>query len=104
MTATDAAPNVHCRIIGGDKLPSQTGGSKAICAAIERAVASRAANVRYEAEVNVVSASKLTAALVVNGRALPAQNFAVMDRNLNATSIQHFADAVAAAIAEAAKK
>jgi hypothetical protein len=41
--------------------------------------------------------------LVVNGRTLPEQKFAVMDRELNSTSIERFADSLADQVAEAAR-
>ncbi|MEA3058271.1 MAG: hypothetical protein QOF34_1086, partial [Sphingomonadales bacterium] len=57
-----------CRVSGADKLPAQAGGADAICAAIERAVAAGAPNVRYSADVRVLSKSSLAATLVVSGR------------------------------------
>jgi hypothetical protein len=44
----------------------------------------------------------LTASLVVNGRRLPEQKFAVMDRELGESSINRFADAIAAEVAKSA--
>jgi hypothetical protein len=92
-----------CRVLGGEKLPQETGGASAICAAIERAVASRAPTVRYSAEVRVLSKSALSAMLVANGRKLPEQQFAVSDRNLNPGAIERFAQAMAEEIAKAGK-
>lgn len=42
--------------------------------------------------------------LVVNGRTLPDQNFAVMDRELNQDSIRRFAGALATEVAKIAKE
>ena len=92
----------HCRVIGGDKLPASSGGAEAICAAIERAVSAEAPGVRFTAEVRVVTPSMLSANLVVNGRTLPDQKFAVMDRKLGEASIRRFATALAAEVAKAA--
>lgn len=98
-----SAPITHCRVLGGEKLPAATGGAKAVCAAVEKAVAARAPNIRYSAEVKVQSPSRLAATLVVNGRALPEQKFGVMDRELGEGSIKRFANSIAAEVAKAAK-
>jgi hypothetical protein len=58
---------------------------------------------RYSAKVTVISRSRLAATLIVNGRALPEQKFAIMDRELNAGAIERFAHSLAAEIAKAAK-
>jgi hypothetical protein len=59
--------------------------------------------VRFTADVKVVSSSMLAANLVVNGRALPEQKFAVMDRELGQSSINRFASSLAAEVAKAAR-
>jgi hypothetical protein len=41
---------------------------------------------------------------MVNGRKLPEQNFAVMDRDLNPGSIRRFAESLAREVAKAAKE
>jgi hypothetical protein len=91
-----------CRVIGGEKLPKDAGAT-AICAAIERAMASRAPTVRYRAEVRVLSNAALSATLVANGKTLPEQQFAVSDRNLNPGSIERFAKALADEVVKAGK-
>lgn len=101
---TGAVPKNPCRVVGAEKLPPETGGVAGICSAVEHAVGARVPNVVYSAEVNVVSASRLTASLIVNGKALPEQRFAVMDHRLNASAIQHFAEGLATEIAKAAGK
>ncbi len=103
MTPSGQSRLGHCQIIGGDKLPAATGGSAAICAEVERAIAARAPKVRYSAEVRVLSTSRLAATLVVNGRALPEQKFAVMDRELSQATIKRFAEALAIEIEKAAE-
>jgi hypothetical protein len=67
-------------------------------------VKAQAPTVRYQAEVKVISGSRLSAALVVNGKALPEQRFAVMDGRLSSGAVERFAQAVASAVAEAAKR
>ena len=94
MSADHGQP--HCRVIAGEKLlPASSGGSQAICAAIEAAVNEKAPNAHYTAEVKVLRKSMLATTIVVNGRTLPEQNFAVMDRDLNPTSIKRFAESIA---------
>jgi hypothetical protein len=93
-----------CRVSGGDKLPAQAGGADAICAAIERAVAAGAPNVRYSADVRVLSRSALAAELTVNGRKLPELRFSVSDRELNPVAFGHFAESVATALAQAGRR
>jgi len=103
MIAPEHNAHSNCRVIGGEKLPPATGGADAVCAKIEKAIAERAPNVRYSAEVRVLSKSALAANLVADGRKIPQQNFAVSDRDLSASSVERFARALAEEIAKAAK-
>src|SRR6184192_2609877 len=73
----------RCSVVSGEKLPAGLGGGPGICEAVERAIATAAPGARYSAEVRVLSSTRLAAILVVNGRALPEQKFAVMDSELN---------------------
>jgi hypothetical protein len=97
------APLVHCRIITGENFLTGDVNGKMVCAEIERAIAAVAPRARYSAEVRAMPRSRLSATLVVNGRTLPEQNFAVMDHDLDLGSIRRFAAAVAAAVAKAAQ-
>jgi hypothetical protein len=90
-----------CRVTGAEKLPAGAGGAGAICAAVERAVAAQAPNVRYSVEVRVLSRTALAANLETAGRKLPELKFSVSDRELNPRAIGHFADSVAEALAGA---
>ncbi len=101
MSAPKTAGN--CRVLHGEKLPADAGSADAVCSAVHRAITARAPHVRYSAEVRVLSKSALSATLVANGRPLPEQQFAVMDRNLNVRSIERFAAAMADEVAKAAK-
>ena len=98
-----ATPTGHCRLTGGEKLPAQSGGAAAICAAIEKAVAVAAPNAKYKIDVTVVRPWMLSATPVVNGRTLPAQKFAVNDAPLDAGAIGRFARSLAATVAKAAR-
>jgi len=94
----------RCSVVLGEKLPAGFGGGPGICEAVERAIATVAPGVRYTAEVRVLSSTRLAALLVVNGRALPEQKFAIVDSELNAGSIHRFAQSIATQVAEAAKR
>lgn len=104
LTAGGHNSQHHCEIANPAKLPAAVGGASFICSEIERAVAAAAPTVRYSASVSVISSSRLSTVLVVNGRTLPDQNFAVMDRELNPESIRHFAEALANEVAKAARE
>jgi hypothetical protein len=93
-----------CRLTGAENLPAKAGGSGAICAAVERAVAARAPNLRYSVEVRVLSRTALAANLETGGRSLPELRFSVSDRELNPLAIGHFADSVADALAAARER
>ena len=96
-------PAGTCRVVHAEKLPAEAGNADALCSAIQQAISARAPHVRFSAEVRVLSKSALSATLVANGRALPEQQFAVSDRNLNSRSIERFAAAMAEEVAKAAK-
>lgn len=94
----------RCEVINASALPQASGGSQALCHEIERAIAAAAPTARYSASVKVVSSSRLSTVLIVNGRTLPDQKFAVMDRDLSPDSIRRFAEALAVEVAKAAKE
>lgn len=98
-----ARANGRCQVIAAEKLPADAGGAKAICDAIERAVAETSPNTRFSVDVKVVSRFMLATKIVVNGQALPEQKFAVSDKNLNSASIKRFANSIAAKISNAAR-
>lgn len=100
------APGAHngCHVADAAKLPAAAGGAQAVCREIERAIAAASPTTRYSADIAVRSSSRLSAVLVVNGRTLPEQNFAVSDRELNPESIRRFAEALASEVAKAAKE
>ena len=103
MSASRHASQRHCDVANSAKLPAEA-GANLICTEVERAVAAAAPKVRYSVQVQVVSSSRLSATLVVNGRTLPEQNFAVMDRELNPGSIRRFAESLASEVAKAVKE
>lgn len=89
----------RCSVVDGGKLPVESGGAAALCSAIEGAAAQRAPGVDYSVEVKVQSSSRLAAALVREGHALPQENYASMDRELTRQSFDRFAAALADRIA-----
>ena len=95
--------SVRCTVVAGDKLPLVVGGTAALCSEVERAIATLAPGVSYTAEITVLSPSRLSAMLVVNGRTLPAQKLAIMDRELSRSAIARFAHSLAAEVAKTAK-
>ena len=109
FTQEDAAvsmsggPAAHCRVVTGEQFLTGAVSGNIVCSEIERAIAAVAPHARYSAEVKAMPRARLSARLVVNGRTLPEQNFAVMDRELDLGSIRRFAEALAAEVAKAAK-
>ena len=93
----------HCRIVAGEQFLAGSGGGDALCAEIDRAITAAAPRARYSAEITAMPRARLSATLIVDGRTLPVQNFAVMDRGLDAPSIHRFAQSLAEAVAKAAK-
>lgn len=81
----------HCRVLSGEKWLGEAGGATAVCSVVEHAIASAAPKARFSAEVQAFSRSRLSATLIVNGRALPEQKFAVMDGKLSIEAIRRFA-------------
>jgi len=101
MTQSTARSD-HCHVIGGDKLPAETGGPRQICASIEAAVASQAPGAGYSVEVQILSDYMLSARVrMADGRTLPEQKLAVSDRKLNRRLIDRFAATIADAIGRA---
>lgn len=90
----------RCQVFDGHKLPALSGGPDALCAAIDRAVSARAPGVAFSAEVRVVSSSMLAATLTAAGRQLPEQKFARMDRELDRSAFERFAEAIADQVAK----
>jgi hypothetical protein len=93
----------HCTVLAGEKLPVSSGGAQQLCESVEQAIGTAAPNVAYQVQITVLSPARLSATLVVKGRTLPEQKFAIMDRELNRGAIERFAHSLAEAVAKAAK-
>ena len=98
MTASASATPL-CRIMGSEVLPVSLRGD-VICTAIGQAMKSHAPKVRYRVEVRVLSPSRLSAIMTVDGRRLPAQNLAVSDGTIGPAQLRRFAEALAASAAQ----
>lgn len=100
-TANNKLPPGECRVVGGSKLSPDL--NKALCAEVTRAVAAAAPGSRFSVEVTAISPSRLAADIAIDGKALPQQNFAVMDAELDLASIRQFAQSLGE-IARGAKR
>ena len=95
----------RCRVTGGEQLPAASGGTEALCGAIEQAVQAKAPGQGYSVEVRVLPKSMLAATVTTaDGRTLPEQRFAVMDAALSKASFERFAQAIATALGQAGGK
>jgi hypothetical protein len=99
--SSPVSPSRRCSVVDAGKLPPDSGGADALCAAVDRAMSVRAPGVTYSAEIRVLSASRLVATLTREGRTMPEQNFASMDRDLTTSSFERFAQALADQVAKA---
>jgi len=98
---TVSSEPARCRVVGGDRLPAGSGGEQALCVAVEEAIATEAPGKAASIEVRVLSTSSLAATITTaDGRTLPEQRMAIMDRTLTKASIQRFAKAIAAELAK----
>lgn len=96
---------ITCRVIDGGKLPADTGGPEAVCAAIQRAAAAEAPGKKFSVEVRVLGSSSLAATLTTaDGTILPEQKFAISDRSLTKGSLERFAKALVGEVARAASR
>ncbi len=103
MTKATHAAQRHCEVVGGEKLLARAGGATGLCARVESAILKQAPAANVRALIKVLPRSRFSAALVVNGQALPDQNFAVMDGEVNEGALERFAQSLGAAAAQAAK-
>jgi hypothetical protein len=98
-------PMVECRVIGGEKLPAESGGADELCAAIARAAATIAPNHSFTVEVKVRGVSSMSAILTTaDGKKLPEQKFSISDRGLTKGSLDRFANNLVGEVARAASR
>ena len=92
MDSGDRSAIGICRVADGSKLPAAL--NEAICAEVRHAIASAVPGSPFVVEVTAMSPSRLAARITVAGKALPKQNFAVMDNQLDRGSIRRFAQSL----------
>ena len=100
MCVGASPPNSPCVIVGAEKLRGAV-SADVICAAIQDAIMQEVPSATYSIKVQALSPSRLNASLIVNGKSLPTQSFAVMDRNLNQHAVLNFAKSLASVVREA---
>ena len=90
----------RCQVVDGEKLPAESGGAAALCAAIERAATSSALNIPFTVQITVGSRSILSADVTLSdGRKLPSLRIAEMDRPISKSTFDRFGAAIANHIA-----
>ena len=90
-----------CTVSGADKLSADL-SREAVCVAIIGAVVQKAPGTLRSVDVEVNSASSLSATVkLADGRVLAKQNVAASDRPLGRGSIERFAAAIAEQVAKA---
>lgn len=100
--SADGSKSAACSVVGGEKLPANSGGADAICKAIADAAAERAPGVAYDVQVTVTGNSRLKASITTaDGQKLPDQNFVRSDRPLTKESFERFANTIAENLAKA---
>ena len=99
-----AAPSERCEVTNGGKLPAASGGSAALCAAIQQAAEARGKHGTFTVRVSVGPRSSLTAFVTLSdGRSLPPLHMAIMDRAIGKTALERFGAAVVDHVAGATR-
>ena len=93
---------VDCRVVGGDLLPADSGGSDELCKAIRDAAVAQAPGKRFAVEIHVLGRSVLAGTVIkADGARLPEQKMANSDHELTKGSLQRFANALVGELARA---
>lgn len=103
MSSAESDP-ATCRVVGGEKLPAESGGADALCKAVADAVAEQAPGVSYNVVVTVLPKSRLAASITTDGRNVRELGFALMDKPLSIGAFKRFATSIAAELAKAGSK
>lgn len=91
---------VECRVVDAQKLPHDTGGEEAFCAAIRRSAVAMAVTQSFKVEARVSKQSIMTATLTTaDGTQLPEQEYGISDRGFDIGSLQRFADNLVSMVA-----
>ena len=100
--AQPSKPARECRVENANKLPSDIGGERGICAAIEHAVVAEVAGADYSVDVRILSPNVIAATVTLaDGRILPEQKMAISDSQMRKSAIDRFAKSLAVKITEA---
>jgi hypothetical protein len=100
MTAAD--PRVQCHVINGGKLSKASGGSDALCHAVQSAIGKQVQAQKYSVEITVLGPSRISVQVTSgDGRKIVEQKYGSMDRELTGTSFERFANSLAAELVEA---
>lgn len=103
MTPPAAHPG-QCQVSNGGKLPAASGGSAALCDAIQQAAEARGKHGTFTVRVSVGPRSSLTAFVTLSdGRSLPPLHMAIMDRAIGKTALERFGAAVVDHVAGATR-
>ena len=104
MMSQSKSPSVACKVVGADKLLADAGGAMNLCEQIQSAAAAAAPGVPFAVEIQSPAAHTLAARISLpNGRVLPDLNITIIDRPLDRSSIERFANAIASQVAEASR-
>lgn len=96
-------PMVECRVVGGDQLPADSGGSDAFCMAIKNAAAAQAPGTRFTVDVQVRGPATMTAIVTTaEGKVLPEQTLSISDRGLTRGTLERFANTLVGEVARTA--
>jgi hypothetical protein len=96
---------VQCRVVGGDKLPADSGGADGFCAAIAKAAAAQVPGQGFTVEARVLGASEMSATVTTaDGRQLPVQDYSISDRGFSKVALDRFAKNLVAMIAGRASR
>ena len=99
---TAPVPADRCIVQNDKRLPVDSGGGAALCAAIEQAAIARELSGAYTVRIVVGPRSLLTAEVTLSdGRTLPPVTMAEMDRPIGKSTLKRFGEAVANHIAGA---
>lgn len=84
-----------CHVTGAEKLPAESGGEAALCAAIKKALVEQKVAGSLSIEVTVRSPRLLAATVTRDGKRLPEMTMDVFDTAITKTIIDRFARSVA---------
>lgn len=100
MDQKRGSAGARCSVTGSEKMAQSPGGSKALCAEIEKALANVGHAGSATVEVQVRKSHLIANVRLPSGRTLPEIGFAMSDAPLSNKAIERFALQIAAAVHE----